>query len=87
MWPCHALLDGPKSLRYSFEFSLDHCLLIAKGTMPKYPTVFIQHFFNDNWAWPNIAENNSEKFIDHRQLDAKRILKKYVTLIFATPSG
>ena len=33
MWPCHTLLDGPKSLRHASEFSLDHCLLNAKGTM------------------------------------------------------
>ena len=34
-------------------------------------------------GWPNIAENNSENFIDHKLLDAERILKKYQTLIFA----
>ena len=27
----------PKSLRHISEFSLDHCLLNAKGNMPKYP--------------------------------------------------
>ena len=44
--PCHALLDSPKSLRHISEFSLDHCLLNAKGNMPKYPTVFLQYFFS-----------------------------------------
>ena len=26
-------------------------------------------------GWPNIAENNSENFIDHKFLDAEGILK------------
>ena len=34
------------------EFSVDHCLLNAKGTMPKYPTVFLHSFLNENLAWP-----------------------------------
>ena len=29
--PCHAFLDGPKSLRHISEFSLDNCLLNAKA--------------------------------------------------------
>ena len=45
VWPYHTLLYGPKSLRHIFEFSLVHHLLNAKGIMPKYPTVFLQYFF------------------------------------------
>ena len=37
-------------------------------------------------SWiPNIAENNSENFIDHKLLDGDGILKKYQPLIVATP--
>ena len=32
---------------------------------------------------PNIAENNSENFIDHKLLDTEGILKKYLSWIFA----
>ena len=32
---------------------------------------------------PNIVENNSENFIDHKLLDTEGILKRYQTFIFA----
>ena len=40
--PHRTLLNGSKSLKHISQFSLDHFLLYAKETMPKYPTAFLE---------------------------------------------